>query len=409
MNFNNGAPIRATKGDGIMVGHRKIALLFMTTVAIGLTGCSVKPVVGVVLPATGPAGVYGESIESGMRLAISDARTKGELPVGFEVIWANSESDPDRAKEEFRRLVEVKGAKIMLGAATSDEAWALLPLLEDLNVVCLSPSASTPGLTRESKLFFRIYPSDELEGQTAGKFMMDRLGASKVLLVAGNTEYVRGIEPEFRRQYEESLGGSVVARVDLQDEDWTTQLHQALRRHQPKAVYLVGYSGEILEMIREIKKAAFSGRIVTTSAFYISEAIKNAGEDAEGILFPLPPYDRTSDKEPVASFVIKYMDTYERAPDVFAAHGYDAMRVAIQVLTIANPPHTPEIKKALHFGVTDFMGVTGPILFDDYGDVKHYPKMFIVKDGQVQTYRRYLETERKRILRQVQALLIAEG
>jgi len=127
------------------------------------------------------------------------------------------------------------------------------------------------------------------------------------------------------------------------------------------------------------------------------------------VLFPLPPFDRTSEKEPVRGFVNRYMEAYERAPDVFAAHGYDAMMVAIQVLQIANPPETPEINKALHFGVTDFMGVTGPILFDDFGDVKHYPKMFIVKDGQVVSYRRYLDAERKRILRQVQNLLVTEG
>ena len=64
-----------------------------------------------------------------------------------------------------------------------------------------------------------------------------------------------------------------------------------------------------------------------------------------------------------------------------------------------------EILKALNFGVSEFMGVTGPILFDDYGDVKHYPMMFIVNDGQVLSYQRFLEAERRRILNQVQDLL----
>ena len=55
------------------------------------------------------------------------------------------------------------------------------------------------------------------------------------------------------------------------------------------------------------------------------------------------------------------------------------------------------------------MGVTGPILFDDYGDVKHYPKMFIVNQGQVLSYQRYIKTERERILREVQDLLVTGG
>jgi ABC-type branched-subunit amino acid transport system substrate-binding protein len=111
----------------------------------------------------------------------------------------------------------------------------------------------------------------------------------------------------------------------------------------------------------------------------------------------------------VVGFVNRYTSVQGKAPDVFAAHGYDAMWLTIQVMTVANPPDTNEIRKAFHFGMNELMGVTGPILFDDYGDVKHYPKMFIVKDGQVVSYQRYLKVERERILREVQGLLATGG
>lgn len=392
-----------------MIGRRLIAIFGAVIAAATLAGCGSKPVVGVVLPISGSASGYGESIESGMRLAINDARDTGQLPPQFEVVWADSGSDPSTGIAEVRRLVKERGAKLILGAATSSEARALVDVLDDINVVCLSPSASTPGLTEDSKLFYRIYPSDELEGHTAGKFMIDRLGATETVLFAGNPEYVAGIVPEFRRQYEGSLGGEIVATVDLLSEGWDQGVSGILREHKPTAVYIVGYAEEILEAIRQLRADGFKGRIVTSSAFFTSQVLKAAGALSEGVLFPLPPFDRTVETEPVVSFVHRYMDTFERAPDVFAAHGYDAMKIAIQVFAIAIPPETPEINKALHFGVTDFMGVTGPILFDDHGDVKHYPKMFIVKDGQVLGYRRYLDAERKRILRQVQNLLISEG
>lgn len=392
-----------------MTGRRWITLLIAACAVFVLVGCGSKPVIGVVLPATGATSAYGESVESGMRLAINDAVEKGQLPTGFEVFWTDSESDPEKAAAVTRRLIDEKGAKMILGAATSAEARAIIPVLEETNVICLSPSASRPGLTKSSKLFFRIYPSDELEGHTAGKFLIDRLSATEVVLFVGDSDYVRGIEPEFRRQYVDNLGGQVVANVNLMVDGWEQAAAEAMRAHEPAAVYVIGYSDEIVKAVQYLRDSGFRGRIVTTSAFYTSKALSSAGENADGVLFPLPPFDRTSDKEPTVSFVNRYMDTYERAPDVYAAHGYDAMTVAIQVLAIANPPETMEINKALHFGVTDFMGVTGPILFDDYGDVKHYPKMFIVKNGQVVSYRRWLDAERKRILRQVQNLLITEG
>jgi len=372
-----------------------------------LSGCGGKPIVGIILPTTGTAASYGESIESGIRLALADARERGELPTGFEVVWADSGSDPARAVSEFRTMVEERGVKLLIGGATSAEAMALIPELDDIEVVCLSPSASAPGLAQQSRLFFRIYPSDELEGHTAANFLFERLGKRDVLLFTGDTEYTRGIKPEFLKQYQQNLGGTVVAEVALAEEGWQQVAAEILARDAVEAVYSIGYAEEILSVVQFLFDRGFEGRIVTTSAFYSGQVIREAGDAAEGVLFPLPPFDRTSEKEPVLSFVNRYLDTYERAPDVFAAHGFDAMALAIQVMNFASPPETLEILKALNFGVSEFMGVTGPILFDDYGDVKHYPMMFIVSEGQVLSYQRFLETERRRILSQVQDLLAA--
>ncbi len=371
------------------------------------SGCSGKPIVGVLLPSTGAAASYGESIESGIRLALSDAREKNALPTGFEVVWADTGSDPIRAVAEFRKMIEERGVKMVIGGATSAEATAIIPVADELDVVCLSPSASAPGLAQRSRHFFRIYPSDELEGHTAANFLYERLGKHAVLLFTGDTEYARGIKPEFLKQFQESLGGTVIADVALAEDGWQQRGAQILSRGGVEAVYAIGYAEEILEVIRFLSDRGYEGRIVTTSAFFTGQVIRDAGQAAEGVLFPLPPFDRTSEKEPVLSFVNRYMDAYQRAPDVFAAHGYDAMGLTIQVMNLAKPPETLEILKALNFGVAEFMGVTGPILFDDYGDVKHYPMMFIVNEGQVLSYQRYLEAERRRIINQVQDLLSA--
>ena len=374
-----------------------------------LSGCGSKPVVGVILPTSGAAASYGESIESGIRLALTDSRGRNEVPEGFEVLWADSGSEPARAVAELRRMVTDRDVKMVIGGATSAEAAALIPALDELQVVCLSPSASAPGLAQLSKYFFRIYPSDELEGHTAGTFVFERLNRSNIVLFSGDTDYTRGIKPEFLKQYAEALGGRVVDDIDVSGGDWTDAATRALSSGDVGAAYVVGYAGEILDVVQFLRERNFAGRIVTTSAFYSGDAIRDAGPAAEGILFPLPPFDRTSEKEPVLSFVNRYMETFQRAPDVFAAHGYDAMGFTLKVFTMAKPPATLEILKALNYGVAEYNGVTGPILFDDYGDVKHYPKMFIVNDGQVLSYSRYLDTERRRILTQVQDLLKTGG
>ncbi len=386
------------------MSRRSIPVASLVMVLAGLTiGCGGAPIVGVMLPSSGAAASYGESIESGIKLALTEARGRNELPQGFEVLWAETDSDPTRAVEELRKMVAERDVKLVIAGATSAEALAIIPVLEELDVVCLSPSASAPGLAEMSRMFFRIYPSDELEGHTAANFLHEKLGKQRVLLVTGDTEYTRGILPEFRKQYEGALNGEIVAEISTTAADWREQVDASLGGIE--AVYAVGYAEEILDVVLHLQETDFRGRIVTTSAIYSGDVIREAGRASEGLFFPLPPFDRTSDKEPVLGFVNRYMDAYGRAPDVFAAHGFDAMNFVIRVMTLANPPETLEILKALNYGVTEQMGVTGPILFDDHGDVKHYPKMFIVKEGQVLSYQRHLETERRRILNQVQDLL----
>lgn len=385
---------------------RRVSLVvgYLLGLTVVVTGCSSKPVVGILLPTTGAAASYGEAIESGIRLALSEARDRQELPAELEIVWADTGSDNAQAIAELRRMVDERGVKMIIGGATSAEALALLPVLDELKIICVSPSASAPGLAQRSRMFFRIYPSDELEGYTAGKFLFEKLRQNRVVLFTGDTEYTRGIEPEFRKQYEEALGGEIVERIDISEGDWRQRAETAVARAD--AVYLIGFAEEVLEVLHLLRERRFSGRVVTTSAFYSTRVILEAGDVAHGVLFPLAPFDRTAEKPPeLVNFVNRYMDTYQRAPDVFAAHGYDTMRLTLRALAIANPPETTEIFKALHYGVSEFKGVTGPILFDDHGDVKHYPKMFIIDQGQILSYSRYLDRERQRILTEVQSLL----
>ncbi len=392
-----------------MSGRTKSSAIGSLLVLSGLlSGCSSPPVVGVLLPTTGQAKSYGDSIEAGIKLAEDDLRNRGDLPGGFVLEWADSGSDPERAVAEFRRLVSEKGIKMLIGGVTSSEARALLPVLEETGIVCLSPSASTPNLTKDSNLFFRIYPSDEFEGNAGGNFLIKILKKDTVLLYVGDNAYTDGFEPEFRKQYEETLGGKVVGRVELAAEDWEEQSAQALEK-QPKAVYVIAYAERAFQVLQHLKRQGFEGKIMTTSAFYSGQVISEAGELAEGVMFPMSPFDRSSETEPVRGFVKRFLESHDLAPDVFAAHGYDALAVAAKAMTVARPRVTSEILKALRFSVKDFQGVTGAIGFDDFGDVKHYPTMFIVYKGLAMSYPRYVKIRKELIKIQLQKMMASGG
>ncbi|RLE21316.1 MAG: hypothetical protein DRJ65_16355, partial [Acidobacteria bacterium] len=101
-----------------------------------------------------------------------------------------------------------------------------------------------------------------------------------------------------------------------------------------------------------------------------------------------------------------YREQFSQDPDIYAAHAFDAMRVALATVTLTEIFETPEIRKTLQFKLAEFPGVTGVIQFNDYGDVHRNPIMFIVKDGKVRNYERYVEAEKKKIREKIRNLLI---
>jgi hypothetical protein len=81
------------------------------------------------------------------------------------------------------------------------------------------------------------------------------------------------------------------------------------------------------------------------------------------------------------------------------------MRVVTFVAGEAESFSPVEIRKRLAFGIKEFPGVTGIIQFNDYGDVHHNPIMFIVKDGHVINYERYIDEQKEIIREKIRKLL----
>ena len=369
-----------------------------------VVGCGGSPVIGVLLPMSGDASSYGESMKKAIDLALTEAEADGSFPANLTIVWGDSASDPTKGREEIRRLAG-QNAKLIVTGTTSGTAKAFLPELEDSDVIALSPSASAPSLTKDSKKFFRLFASDELEGQRAGRFIYEDKGKSSVLIFSQETEQARGIEPPFRQVYEGAMGGTVVGRVLVGDSNWHEECADLIAARQPESVYIIAYANKTLEVLRHLKAKGYTGTICATSAFYSGEVIEREPELVEGVFFPQPAFEIQSDLTVSRTFVESFRAKYGHDPDIYAAHAYDAIRVALQIPGIVRAWDAKEIRRALQFEIKEFPGVTGPIQFDDYGDVRHNPVIFIVKDGVVLNYTSYLEVEKQKIRERIKKLL----
>jgi branched-chain amino acid transport system substrate-binding protein len=372
-----------------------------------IAGCGSKPVIGVLLPTSGAAASYGESMKKGVELAIEQGLADASLSPSVEVIWGDTGTDPSTAVAELERLAG-QGARVVIAGTTSDSAKALLPELDRLDVIALSPSASAPDLTRDSKLFFRVFASDELEGRRAGRFLREEQDCDTVLIFAEDSEQARGIEPPFRQVFEQAMEGRVVGRVSLSSPAWEQEAMDLMVAHNPDAVYVIGYADPSLAVLSMLREQQYGGTICLTSAFYSGEVIDRAPELVEGVFFPQPAFDMKDERDLVQNFVSSFSAKYGHPPDIYAAHAFDAARVVFHVIDHTAVYDTSELRKSFMFEVKEYPGVTGIIQFNDYGDVHHNPIIFTIRDGEVLNFERFVKEQKALIRDRIRDLLTGD-
>jgi len=357
---------------------RRVAWISLLTAA---TACGPGPRVGVVLPETGEAAAYGASIKSGISLALEQASAHHQTPAGLQVTFRDSASDPVRAAAAAESLYD-DGALVVIGGVTSGEAKVMIPVADRFRRVLLSPSASAPELARISPFFFRVFPSDELEGVEAAEFLAITRKCRTVLILQEVNAYTRGLLPVFARELA-SQGARLAGTLRFDETNWSAALRRACSGGGPDGVYLCGYGDAILSGLRALRMLGYHGTICTTSAISASSILQRAGVLAEGIFFPLAGLDLAGPDGPARDFIGRYRAAYNLPPDIYAAHGHDAAVAVIAALRGLSERTGAGLRERLR-GLTQVQGVTGPIAFDDDGNIRQRPRNYWIHNGKVE-------------------------
>ena len=360
--------------------QRVLSTLFIGTLALALWGCPPETVkIGAVLPLSGNASDYGQAVKKGIELAAEEIAQSGTQSNTISLEVVDTGSDPETAKDLLGQQFN-SGAIAVLGGVISGEAKAMVEVLDRYDRVLLSPTASTPELTGISRNFYRIIPSDHTSANKMAQAAWQSLGVKTIVVIAEEQPYAKGIQGVFVPSFE-GYGGEILEVIGFPPN--TSDLEALVSRAvslKPDAVYLAGYAEGIGSMIRELRKLRFKGRILTTSAFASTGAIDRVGDAAAGVYLTQIVFELDSDHAHIKKFVEAYRSKYNEDPDIYAAYGYDAMRV-LAAAANDRPALPGEIKKGFRDAVDDFPGVTGSIKFDEKGDVRKFPRLYrISKD-----------------------------
>ena len=165
--------------------------------------------IGVILPMTGDAAVYGEPLAKLIQLAVDEVNAAGGVGgEQAEVIIEDGKCDGTAAANAAQKLINVDGVEVILGAFCSSESLSVVPIAEAAKVAVISPGSSSPKLTGISEYFVRNYPSDSTQGSVLANIAYNDKGWKKVAFLQEQTDYALGVYTAFTETFTK-LGGTV--------------------------------------------------------------------------------------------------------------------------------------------------------------------------------------------------------
>jgi branched-chain amino acid transport system substrate-binding protein len=372
--------------------QRPVSAFLAAVLALGC-GAGREVGVGAVLSLSGEGAYYGQIIRQAMDLAAERVNAEGGIGGHpLRILYRDSGSSPDQAARAARELYDRFDVPLIFGGVLSSETLRIAPIAESRHKILVSPASSSPEITRAGPHVFRVYPSDALEGAYMAQLAADELHLRRVTVLAIDNDFGRGIVNIFRASYRGEAPPTVIF-YPARGADFPALADKA-QENRGDGIYLVGYYNDMAELLKEIRKRSIPARILSTSSFGSSRAMEKAGEAAEGVIYPATVFDPESEDPPVARFVRDFRARYGSDPDLYAAHGYDAVMVVAAALQKGGL--VPEQIARELLAIQDFQGASGVLGFDPAGDVVQYPRAYIVHSGKTMLFRDYLEQSRER-------------
>ncbi len=326
--------------------------------------------IGHVAPLTGSIAHLGKDNENGARLAIDELNEAGvEIggkKVKLELVSEDDQADAKTATTVAQRLIDAKVAGVV-GHLNSGTTIPASKIYNDAGIPQVSPSATNPDYTRAGfKTAYRVIANDVAQGKALGGFAVDTLKAKNIAVIDDKTAYGQGLATEFENAAK-AKGATIVTHESTQSDktDFKAILTN-IKAKKPDIVFFGGMDAQAGPMAQQMKQLGISARLLGGDGFQSPKFIELAGDAAEGQYASSPGMPKEQ-LPGFAEFNAAYKKKFNSEIQIYAPYTYDAVKVMVEAMKRAGSAepakYLPELAK------TDMQGKSGPIKFDDKGDI----------------------------------------
>ena len=332
--------------------------------------------IGHVAPISGAIAHLGKDNENGARMAIDELNAAGVTIAGkkvkLELMAEDDGADPKQGTAVAQKLVDAKVAGV-IGHLNSGTTIPASKLYSDAGIPQISPSATNPKYTRQGfKTAFRVVADDVHLGSTLGKYAVQTLKGKSIAVIDDRTAYGQGVAEEFTKAAE-AAGAKVVAKEFTTDKatDFNAIL-TSIKGKQPDVVFFGGMDAVAGPMLKQMKSLGIKAKFMGGDGICTTDLIKFAGDALgdEQVFCAEAGGVEGEAKAGMDAFRTQYKAKFNTDVQLYAPYVYDAVKVMVAAMVKANSSDPAKYLPVLA-ATTDFKGVTGPITFDEKGDIKN--------------------------------------
>ncbi len=199
--------------------------------------------IGTLLPETGNLAFLGPPEIAGVQMAVDEINAAGgynDQPVQISQ-GDSGDTTTDTAVQTVTRELQ-EGVDAIIGAASSSVSASVIDQIVTAGVTMFSPANTSKQFSdyADKGLYFRLGPSDILQGQVLAELIAED-GAATLTILNFDDDYGNGLADDLKASFE-AAGGQVVDTItyDPQAQTFDAEVEQALAADSD-AIALIGF------------------------------------------------------------------------------------------------------------------------------------------------------------------------
>lgn len=319
----------------------------------------------VTMPMSGGQGEFGVEYARGVQLAVDEINAKGGIHGRLvDPIYYDNLGDLTELQQEFMDTFEEE-IPLIIGPLTSSSAIILGMYADMFGVVMITPSATSAELAEYGNYVYRTVSSDSYLGIGMAK-IVDSGNLHSIAVVYCGDSYGEGICDLFTEELNTTSPEIVVTPIliDTGTEVDAKGVMEQVAKANATAVFVIpGSPAQVVTLLAEAESRGMDLDWFGTDNT-ISSEIADYGPYANGFVAVTPSLKINS-----LTYENKYQKKFGTELKISnSIYGYDTMMLAAQVMQ--DYGYSAENMK-IGMDNVRYLGLTGPIVFDNNGD--RYP------------------------------------